>query len=163
MVATQGISTDIQPVRKSVTVKAEMEHAFRVFTAGMDTWWPRTHHIGKTPMVRTLLEGHAGGRCYSEHEDGSQCDWGKVLAWEPPQRFVFAWQVSPSWQYEADLAKCSEVEVRFTREADGSTRVDLEHRHFERHGAGADQMRTAVDGEGGWTGMLGAYAAKTQE
>lgn len=157
------MATQIEAVRKSVTVRAGMEHAFRVFTDGMDKWWPRTHHIGKTPMVRTVVEGRTGGRCYSEHEGGEQCDWGKVLEWEPPKRFVFAWQVSPAWQYEADLTKCSEVEVQFTAEADGSTRVDLEHRYFERHGAGADQMRTAVEGDGGWTGMLQAYSAKASE
>ncbi len=144
-------------VRKTVTVKASPERAFRVFTEGIDTWWPRTHHIGKSPSTGGFLEGRVGGRCYSTHEDGSECDWGSVLVWEPPRRLVIAWQVTPSWGYEPDLAKASEVEVRFTPEGDGQTRVDLEHRHFERHGAGGDTMRNAVDG--GWVGILECFRA----
>ncbi len=86
--------TDI-PVRKSVTVKASAEHAFRVFTNGIDSWWPRSHHIGNSPMRKAIIEGRRGGRCYSEQTDGSECDWGQVLVWEPPRRFVMAWQISP--------------------------------------------------------------------
>jgi hypothetical protein len=148
------------PVRKSVTVQASADKAFRVFTEGFDGWWPRTHHIGKSPMTKGIIEGFAGGRCYSEQADGTDCDWGKVLVWEPPHRFVMAWQVTHTWGYEPDLAKASEVEVRFTPEADGSTRVDLEHRHFERHGEGWQIMRTSIDSPGGWGTLLGLYAAK---
>lgn len=144
----------LEPVRKSVTVRAGADRAFRVFTEGVDSWWPRGHHIGKSPMTKTIIEGRAGGRCYSEQADGTECDWGSVLVWEPPKRFVMAWQVSPSWQYEPDLGKSSEVEVRFTAEPDGSTRVDLEHRHLERHGVGVEGMRTAIDSPRGWTGLL---------
>jgi uncharacterized protein YndB with AHSA1/START domain len=150
------------PVRKSITVNASVEHAFHVYTAGFDSWWPRAHHIGKSPMKRAIIEGAAGGRCYSEQEDGTECDWGRILVWDPPHRFVMAWQISPSWQYEPDLAKASEVDVRFTALGDGSTRVDLEHRHFERHGAGGDQIRTAVDGPGGWGGLLDLFKARAE-
>jgi uncharacterized protein YndB with AHSA1/START domain len=148
------------PVSKSITVKASADRAFEVFTAGFDTWWPRTHHIGKSPMKKAIIEGKVGGRCYSEQIDGTDCDWGQILVWEPPQRFVIAWQISPGWGYEPDLTKSSEVEVRFTPEPDGSTRVDLEHRHFQRHGAGAEAMRTAVDSTGGWGGLLQLFAEK---
>jgi uncharacterized protein YndB with AHSA1/START domain len=147
-------------VRKSVTVHASADKAFRVFTDGLDTWWPRTHHIGKSPMTKGIIEGFAGGRCYSEQADGTECDWGKILVWEPPQRFVMAWQITHTWGYEPDLAKSSEVEVRFTPEADGRTRVDLEHRYFERHGEGWQIMRTSIDSPGGWGGLLALYAAK---
>ncbi|MBZ5603540.1 MAG: SRPBCC family protein [Acidobacteriia bacterium] len=150
-------------VRKSVTVRASAERAFRVFTEGIDTWWPRSHHIGKSPMKRNILETHAGGRCYSQQEDGSECDWGSVLQWDPPRRFVMAWQVAPNWQFEPDLAKSSEVEVTFTALGDGSTRVDLEHRYFERHGAGWESMKEGVGGDGGWGGMLNLFAAKAEE
>jgi len=149
-------------VRKSIIVKAGAERAFRVFTEGMDTWWPRTHHIGASPMKKSVLECRAGGRCYSEHEDGTECDWGKVLEWDPPRRFVMAWQVSPAWKYEPDLSRSSEVEVRFTPERDGSTRVDLEHRGIERHGAGWEQMRTQIDAQMGWAGMLQMFAEKAE-
>jgi len=151
-----------QPVQKSITVKAGAERAFRVFTEGVDAWWPRGHHIGKSPMTKAVIEGRAGGRCYSEQADGTECDWGRILVWEPSQRFVMAWQVSPAWQYEPDVAKSSEVEVRFTAEPDGSTRVDLEHRYFERHGAGADAMRAAIDSPNGWNGLLDLFRTQAE-
>ena len=151
-----------QTIRKSIHVKASAERAFRVFTEGMDSWWPRTHHIGTSPMKRSVLEGRAGGRCYSEQEDGTECDWGQVLEWDPPRRFVMSWQITPSWQFEPNLANSSEVEVRFTSERDGTTRVDLEHRHFERHGAGWEQMRGQIDSPGGWGTMLQLFAKSAE-
>lgn len=152
-----------EPVRKTITVKTNPERAFKVFTEGIDTWWPRSHHIGKSPMTKAVIEGRPGGRCYSEQEDGTECNWGSVLIWEPPHRFVMAWQITTAWGYEADLEKASEVEVRFTPERDGSTRVDLEHRYFERHGDGWEGMRTSVDSSGGWGGLLDLFAAKAAE
>jgi uncharacterized protein YndB with AHSA1/START domain len=130
--------TSDAPVRNSVTVKASIERAFRVFTGELDTWWPRTHHVGKSPMKKAIIEGRLGGRCYSEQIDGTECDWGTVLVWEPPSRFAIAWQVNyAEWQPEPDLAKSSEVEVRFTAEPDGSTR--------------------------GWGSLLQLYTARVEE
>jgi uncharacterized protein YndB with AHSA1/START domain len=154
--------TDV-PVRKRVTVKASVARAFEVYTAEFDSWWPRSHHIGNAPMKKAIIEGKAGGRCYSEQTDGTECDWGTVLAWEPPRRFVLAWQIDAAWHYEPDLAKSSEVEVRFTPEADGSTRVDLEHRHFDRHGPGGKVIRTAVDSPNGWGHLLALFAARVAQ
>jgi len=151
------------PVRKSITVKASAEHAFQVFTEGFDTWWPLSHHIGKSPMKKAIVEGRVGGRCYSEQTDGTDCDWGQVLVWEPPRRFVMAWQITPAWQYEPDVAKASEVEIRFTPEPGGSTRVDLEHRYFERLGAGGAAMRTAVDSPGGWADLLQMFGKQLEQ
>jgi len=150
------------PVRKSVRVKASPERAFRMFTEDFDGWWPRTHHIGKSPMKRAILQGAAGGRCYTEQEDGTECDWGKILVWDPPRRLVIAWQITHQWGYEPDLAKSSEVEIRFEPEQDGSTRVDLEHRNFRRHGEGAASMRKSVDSEGGWGTLLQLYAKRVE-
>ncbi|SRR5260221_270614 len=160
---TMADTTADVPVRKSITVKASAEHAFQVFTEGYDTWWPRSHHIGKAPMKKAIIEGHVGGRCYMEQTDGTECDWGRILVWEPPRRFVMAWQITPAWQYEPDVAKSSEVEVRFTPEPGGSTRVDLEHRYFERLGAGGAAMRTAVDSSGGWGDLLQTFTKKVEE
>jgi uncharacterized protein YndB with AHSA1/START domain len=146
-----------------VTLKTNAEHAFRVFTEGFDSWWPRTHHIGKSPMTRAVIEPFEGGQMYSEQVNGTNCPWGQVTTWDPPRRFIFAWQITHEWGYEPDLSKSSEVEVSFTPQADGSTRVDLEHRYFERMGAGADDMRKGVGGEGGWGGLLKLFAAKAEQ
>ncbi len=151
------------PVRQSIRVRASAARAFQVYTEGLDSWWPRTHHIGSSPMTKAVLEGRVGGRCYSEQADGTECEWGRILVWEPPHRLVMAWQVTPTWQYEPDLAKCSEVEVRFTPSPDGSTYVELEHRHFERHGDGGDAMRTAVAEPDGWNGLLRLFGERLEQ
>src|SRR5262249_26259372 len=148
------------PVRKTLTVQTSVERAFQVFTDGFDTWWPRTHHIGKSPMKRAVIEGRVKGRCYSEQADGTDCEWGTGLASEPPSRLVLAWQITHQWGYEPDISRASEVEVRFTPLGPDRTRVDLEHRHFERHGEGGDAMRKAVGAPGGWGDLLGLFAAK---
>jgi uncharacterized protein YndB with AHSA1/START domain len=151
------------PVQKSITVKATPARAFEVFTAEYDSWWPRSHHIGKAPMKTAIIESRAGGRCYTVQTDGSECDWGTVLVWDPPHRLVLAWQIDARWQYEPDLAKSSEVDVRFTPAGDGLTRVDLEHRYLERHGLDAAAVRMAIDSPNGWGGLLEMYAAQVAE
>ncbi len=145
-------------VKRSVIVRFPVDDAFRLFTEGSDAWWPRTHHIGRSPMTRGVIEGRVRGRCYSEQQDGTECDWDTVLAWEPPVRLVLAWQITHQWGYEPDMAKASEVEVRFTPEGAG-TRVGLEHRYFERHGEGGEVLRQAVSSPGGWGTLLDMYAA----
>jgi uncharacterized protein YndB with AHSA1/START domain/uncharacterized damage-inducible protein DinB len=154
------MTTADAPVHKTMTVHASVEDAFAVFTDGFDSWWPRSHHIGKVPMAKAFIEPRAGGRCYSRQIDGTDCDWGRVLIWEPPHRLVLSWQITHEWGYEPDVAKSSEVEVRFTPELEGHTRVDLEHRHFERHGAAGSAMRAAVDSPNGWNGLLALYAGE---
>ena len=130
----------LRPVKKSITVKASVEHAFQVFTDGFDSWWPRSHHIGRQPMVKAVdrdqRRASSAAKLTAPNATGA-----RVLAWDPPNRFVLAWQIDPQWQYEPDLNKASEVEMRFTPEAGGLTRVDLEHRHFDRHGEGAGSVR----------------------
>ena len=147
------------PVRKSIIVDIPPRDAFEVFTDEVDSWWPRTHHIGKSPMRRVIIEPRAEGRCYTEQEDGTECDWGRVLVWDPPRRLVLAWQITHEWGYQPDLSKSSEVDVRFTPVANG-TRVDLEHRGFERHGAGGAAMRASVDAPNGWTTILSLYGQR---
>jgi len=152
--------TAVAPVRKTIAVRATAQRAFDIFTADFDSWWPRTHHIGKSPMKRAIIEQKPGGRCYTEQADGTDCDWGTVVVWEPPTRFVFSWQINADWTFQPDLAKSSEVEVRFTAEPGGMTRVDLEHRLLERHGEGAAKLRAGIDSEGGWGSLLNAYAER---
>ena len=160
---TMTSPTTDTPVRRNVTVKTGVEHAFRVFTEGFDTWWPRSHHIGKSRMKRAVVEPFVGGRMYSEQEDGTDCPWGVITMWDPPRRLVFAWQITHEWGFEPDLAKSSEVEVRFTPQPDGSTRVDLEHRHFERMGPGGETMKTTVGGDGGWGGLLKMFVERAEK
>ena len=144
------------PVRKSIRVKATQARAFEVFTADMNRWWPRAHKIGPAPLKEAVLEPRAGGRWYEIDEDGSECAWGHVIAWEPPSRLLLAWQINANWLHDPDLV--TEVEVRFTPDADGGTRVDLEHRGLERFGEKAEAMHRLFDGEGAWMGTLGEYA-----
>ena len=150
-------------VKKSVTVNASVQHAFDVFTKGFDGWWPHSHHIGKSPMKEAIIEPRVGGRCYAKQEDGTDSDWGQILEWDPPHRFVLAWQITHQWGYEPDLARSSEVEVRFTPAPGGATRVDLEHRYFERMGPEGDSMRAGVAGEGGWSGLMNLFKAQAEK
>lgn len=154
---SQAADPAYAPVLKSVTVKANVERAFKVFTEGFDSWWPRSHHIGSAPMRRAIMECRKDGRCYSEQVDGAECDWGRILIWEPPVRFVMAWLINAEWKYESDLTKTSEVEVRFAPAGEGLTRIELEHRHFERMGSGGESMRKGVEAPMGWTDLLRLY------
>jgi Activator of Hsp90 ATPase homolog 1-like protein len=145
----------IAPVRKSIRVRASPLAAFEFFTAGIDRWWPKSHNIGRAPIRRSVVEPTVGGRWYSELADGSEVTIGHVRVWEPGQRFVFTWEITAQWRPEPRVELASEVEVRFTREGETHTRVDIEHRDFERMEEGADTMRGAVDG--GWPGILELY------
>jgi uncharacterized protein YndB with AHSA1/START domain len=148
----------VAPVRKQVVVDAPIEHAFRVFTDGFATWWPLgTHHLGTNPPVTVLLEGHVGGRCYERDAGGAETVWGHVRAWDPPRRLVFSWEISSDWR--CDPSAASEVEVRFIAESAERTRVELEHRGLEVYGEKVQEVRDALGGEGGWTGILARFAA----
>jgi hypothetical protein len=146
-------------VRREVVVDATMEWAFEVFTTRIGSWWPAEHHIGEAELASVWFEPRAGGRCYEVGVDGTECDWGQVMVWEPPRRLVVAWQLNSQFEYDPDLARASEYEVSFTEEAPGRTRVALEHRGFDRHGPTGDDIRRAVGGEGGWGDILERYAA----
>jgi uncharacterized protein YndB with AHSA1/START domain len=141
-------------VRKTLSVNVPIERAFAVFTGRMGAWWPATHHIGKQAFAEIVVEPHAGGRWYERAPDGVECEWGKVLAWEPPNRVAFSWHLQSDWSFDANPEKASEVEIRFFATGEGKTRVELEHRNLERHGAGWEQIRTNVDSPGGWSAIL---------
>jgi uncharacterized protein YndB with AHSA1/START domain len=127
------------PVRKSMLVPAPPDKAFEVFTRGMGRWWSKEHSINTSPMVDVVIEPRAGGRWYERGEDGSECQWGHVIAWEAPKRLVLAWQLNGDWKFDASLI--TEVEIRFTAEG-GATRVELEHRDLEKFGEKAETIRT---------------------
>ena len=158
MTAPQVLRTS---VRTQVTVEAPIEHAFKVFTEGIESWWDPDHHLlpEGTTLERMVFEPRVGGHVYDVVSDGSECRWARVLAYEPPDRVVFSWDISPQWQIESDLNRTSEVEVRFIAEAPDRTRVELEHRNLDRHGDGWEQMRAAVGSDGGWPSGMNRYAA----
>jgi uncharacterized protein YndB with AHSA1/START domain len=141
----------IAPVRKSIRVNASPSRAFEAFTAGLGRWWPRDKGIGQLPMKAAVMETRLGGRWYELAEDGTQTNIGRIIVWEPPQRFVVTWEINSQWK--PDTTVSSEVEVQFIPDGANVTRVELEHRKFERLGAeGGESVRTAVDG--GWPTTL---------
>lgn len=146
------------PVRTSIVVQAPVPRAFEVFTQEMKAWWPVDHHLLDGELAEMLFETHPGGRIYDRATDGRECTWARVLAYEPPDRVVFTWDISPAWELESDPDHASEVEVRFIAEADARTRVELEHRHLERHGEGWERMHEVVASPGGWPKTLGGLA-----
>jgi uncharacterized protein YndB with AHSA1/START domain len=150
-------ATTIPPLHGTVTVGVPVEQAFRVFTDSMHTWWPAQYHIGQADMAQAILEPREGGRWYEQGVDGSECDWGRVLAWEPPHRLVVTWQVNGQWQYDPDPARASEIEIRFTPDGPEQTTVELEHRLLERLVDG-QAIRDALVSGGGWTAMLELFA-----
>lgn len=147
----------VEPILKTVRVRATPARAFEVFTANVSRWWLPTHSINptKSPIAEIVIEPRTGGRWYERGADSSECDWGHVLVWEPPTRLVLAWQIDARWKFNSALL--TEVEVRFEDAASGITKVTLEHRRLERFGEAANGMRTAFDT--GWGALLESYAA----
>jgi uncharacterized protein YndB with AHSA1/START domain len=146
------------PVVRAMSVGVSRERAFEVFTQQLGTWWPKEYSIGEADLADFVVEPEVGGRWYEVGVDGTECDTGRVIAYEPPERFTLAWQLDAAWQYDPDPTHASEVEVRFVEEGPDSTRVELEHRSFERHGAGAEGVRGGVDDAQGWTYCLDMFA-----
>jgi uncharacterized protein YndB with AHSA1/START domain len=147
-------------VHSTIVVDAPIERAFSVFTEGIGTWFPREYNLLAVEIAERTFEPRAGGRIYDRGADGSECSWGRVQAYEPPDRVVFSWHISPRWEIEPDPEKVSEVDVRFIPEGDARTRVELEHRNLDRHGEGWEQTRESVAGEGGWPFCLQRFAER---
>ena len=139
-------------IKKQLTVNASIDKAFRVFTANMTTWWPKMHHIGKSPLKECVVEPRVEGRWFEICEDGSQCNWGKVLAWDPPNLLVLAWQLNGNFEYDAALV--TEVVVKFTALSATQTRVDFEHRDVDKIGAAG----TSGMMDQGWGQILDSFA-----
>src|SRR5215203_6877996 len=139
-----------ETVRHHVVVNAPVDRAFRVFTEQFGDFKPREHNLLGVPIAETVFEPRVGGHIYDRGVDGSECRWARVLAFEPPNRVLLSWDISPRWQIETDPDKTSEVEVRFIAEAPDRTRVELEHRNLDRHGEGWEGARDGVGGDQGW-------------
>ncbi|OCB12322.1 ATPase [Mycolicibacterium porcinum] len=141
---------EVEPIRKSVVVNAAADRAFALFIDRFDAIKPREHNLLAVPIAQTVFEPHVGGHIYDVGTDGSRCAWARVLIYDPPTRVVFSWDIGPTWQVETDPDRTSEVEVRFIAEAADRTRVELVHRHLERHGEGWRSVADGVGGDAGW-------------
>jgi uncharacterized protein YndB with AHSA1/START domain len=146
-------------VRTQIVVEAPLERAFRVFVDDFDSIKPRDHNMLQVEIAETVFESRAGGHIYDRGVDGSECRWARVLAYEPPDRVVFSWDIGLDWTIETDHARTSEVELRFVPDGPERTRVELEHRHLERHGEGWEAMRDAVGSPDGWGVGMRRFAA----
>ncbi len=149
-------------IATSIVVGAPIDRAFSVFTNEIGSWWPSGHHILKVKLAEMVFEPRVGGHVYDRGVDESESRWARVLVYEPPNRIVISWDISPQWQIETDLEKTSEIEVRFVAESPNRTRVELEHRNLERHGQDWEQMRDAVRSNGGWSHSLRAFAERLE-
>ena len=145
-------------VHAAIEVDAPQSRAFEVFTRDFGAFKPPEHNLLQVPIAETVVETHVGGHIIDRGTDGSECRWARVLAFEPPDRFVFSWDISPSWQVETDPARTSEVEVTFTAVSGERTRVEIVHRHLDRHGDGWTGVRDGVSTAEGWPLYLDRYA-----
>jgi len=148
-------------VRRTIRIEAPPSHVFEVFVTRLDTWWPRSHHIGASAEFEAKIEPREGGRWYEVGADGKECEWGRVLTWEPPRRIVLSWEISATWQHDPSVA--NEVEVRFHPDGEQATLVELEHRKLERYGEHAPAMYGAFASEQGWSGILESLAAVAKQ
>jgi uncharacterized protein YndB with AHSA1/START domain len=147
----------------SVIVDAPVEKAFQVFTQDFGRFKPPEHNLLGVEIAETVFDERVGGYLFDRGVDGSECRWARVLAYEPPDRVVISWDISPSWQLESNSDRTSEIEVRFVADGPGRTRVELEHRHLDRHGDGWESVREGVDGDQGWPLYLQRFAALLTE
>ncbi len=154
------IDTTDTAVQATTLVNVPVERAFEVFTSEIGTWWPPEHHILQAELAEMVFEPRVGGHVIDSGVDGSECRWARVLVYEPPARVVISWDINLEWQIEHDPARTSEIEINFVEEEPGRTRVVLEHRHLDRHGAGWEQMREAVGSPNGWNSGLERFAAR---
>jgi uncharacterized protein YndB with AHSA1/START domain len=153
------MTTQVQgtAVHAQIVVEVPIEHAFAVFTQSA-SWKPPEHNLLEVEIAESIFEAHEAGYVYDRGVDGSECRWARVLAFEPPRRVVLAWLITPQWRLESDVSRASEVEVRFIAESSERTRVELEHRHLERHGEGWEALRDSVGAPGGWSLYLERFA-----
>ena len=155
--------TEVSVVRKQVVVNVPVEQAFTVFTERFGDFKPPEHNLLAAAIAETVFEPRVGGHIYDRAVDGSECRWARILAFDPPTRVLFSWDIGPTWQLETDPANSSEVEVRFVAESADRTRLELEHRHLDRHGPGWQSLRDGVADDQGWPLYLGRYASLLAE
>ena len=158
---TSPTHTGETTVRKEITVNAPIDRAFDVFTTRFDTWWPRSHHVARVEMAEAILEPLVGGRWYERGVDGSECDWGSVLAYDAPNHVALSWRLTGEFQLDPDPAHASRIDISFVAESATTTRVELVHSQLDRHGETWQKLRDGISSEGGWPHLLELYAEAT--
>ena len=156
------MTPSIPSIEGKTTVNVDRERAFALFTGSFGAWWPRQYHIGAAEVADVVLEPVEGGRWFERGVDGSECDWGRVLVWEAPERIVFTWQIGGDWRFDPDPAHASEIEVRFHADGPEQTTVEVEHRQFDRLVGGEGVYNAIEHGGGGWVALLAAYAQSVE-
>jgi len=151
-------STTAAAFRTTITVEAPIDRAFTVFTSGIGSWWPKGHHIGNVDLADVVIEGHPGGRWFQRAVDGSECEWGKVLTWEPPDRVELAWHLDADFVFDPDPERASRVEVRFTATGERTTRVDFAHADLDHVGERWPELLGEISEQGGWPVILEGFA-----
>jgi len=146
-------------VLREIVVDAPVDQAFAVFVDRIGDIKPAEHNLLRAPLAETVFEAKVGGHIYDRATDGTECHWARVLAFDPPRRLVFSWDIGPTWQLEPDPQNTSEVEIRFVAEAPDRTRVELEHRNLDRHGPGWSAVADGVSSSEGWQLYLERFAA----
>ena len=144
----------IEPLKVAFEVRCSTAHAFDVWTARIDRWWPADHSVSGEPGLAVVLEPRVGGRIFERTSAGVEHDWGWVTAWEPPRRLVYQWHL------RRDRRDATEVEIRFEPVAEDVTRVEIEHRAWERLGADGPRWREA--NAGGWRTLLPHFQRAAQ-
>ncbi|TXL61341.1 SRPBCC family protein [Aeromicrobium terrae] len=152
-------TTSAPVVRRQIVVDAPPERAFDVFTERFGDFKPKEHNIMASPIAETVFEPRVGGHILDRAEDGTECRWARILAFDPPHRVVFSWDIGPQWTVEPNVENSSEVEVTFVADGPDRTRVELEHRNLDRHGPGWQSVADGVAGDGGWPLYLDRYSA----
>lgn len=151
--------TDTVVVRRQIVVGVSIDKAFATFTSRFGDFKPAEHNLLSTPIAETVFEPRVGGHIYDRGSDGAECRWARILTYEPPERVIFSWDISPQWTIESDPHNTSEVEITFVAETPDRTRVELEHRNLDRHGPGWEAVRDGVEDDAGWALYLHRYAA----
>lgn len=141
----------IEPLRMSFDVNCPVDHAFDVWTRRTSSWWPPSHTVTGEQGLQVVFEGRAGGRIFERTAMGREVEWGEITVWEPPRRLCYLWHI------RTDRADATEVEIRFSRRGETATRVDIEHRGWERLGARGPSWRDT--NRSGWNGVLPHFVA----
>ncbi|WP_433660595.1 SRPBCC family protein [Nocardia sp. CA-128927] len=152
----------IPALQGTATVAMPIDKAFRFFTESFGSWWPAAYHIGQVELADAVVEPREGGRWFEKGVDGSECDWGRVLAWEPPHRLLLTWQINGHWQFDPDPEHASEVEIRFTAAGPEQTLVELEHRHLDRLVEGQAMRASIAEQGGGWSTVLAQFVENAE-